>query len=206
MKTIFFNQRALILCREGERAEKDPEAVIVIDSGDDTILANAVNTIDTGSGIRRLYVLCDNPELTYERIRKLFTEVDAAGGLICNDLGEFLLIFRNGMWDLPKGKREKGESTAENAVREVMEECGIPAPELGELRNPCPGTWRTDMRYRPHISPGRTVRTQAHLLVLNERQQQCAHQASDRRGYHTDRMGAGRGDQTIRRTDLSVHK
>ena len=186
MKTIFFNQRALILCREGERAEKDPEAVIVIDSGDDTILANAVNTIDTGSGIRRLYVLCDNPELTYERIRKLFTEVDAAGGLICNDLGEFLLIFRNGMWDLPKGKREKGESTAENAVREVMEECGIPAPE--------------------HISPGRTVRTQAHLLVLNERQQQCAHQASDRRGYHTDRMGAGRGDQTIRRTDLSVHK
>lgn len=133
MKTIFFNQRAMILCREGERAEKDPEAVIVIDSGDDTILANAVNTIDTGSGIRRLYVLCDNPELTYERLRKLFTEVDAAGGLICNDLGEFLLIFRNGMWDLPKGKREKGESTAENAVREVMEECGIPAPELGEL-------------------------------------------------------------------------
>ena len=133
MKTIFFNQRAMILCLEGERAEKDPEAVIVIDSGDDTILANAVNTIDTGSGIRRLYVLCDNPELTYERLRKLFTEVDAAGGLICNDLGEFLLIFRNGMWDLPKGKREKGESTAENAVREVMEECGIPAPELGEL-------------------------------------------------------------------------
>ena len=133
MKTIFFNQRAMILCREGEQAEKDPEAVIVIDSGDDTILANAVNTIDTGSGIRRLYVLCDNPELTYERLRKLFTEVDAAGGLICNDLGEFLLIFRNGMWDLPKGKREKGESTAENAVREVMEECGIPAPELGEL-------------------------------------------------------------------------
>ena len=102
MKTIFFNQRAMILCREGEQAEKDPEAVIVIDSGDDTILANAVNTIDTGSGIRRLYVLCDNPELTYERLRKLFTEVDAAGGLICNDLGEFLLIFRNGMWDLPK--------------------------------------------------------------------------------------------------------
>ena len=60
MKTIFFNQRAMILCREGEQAEKDPEAVIVIDSGDDTILANAVNTIDTGSGIRRLYVLCDS--------------------------------------------------------------------------------------------------------------------------------------------------
>ena len=124
MKTIFFNQRALILCREGERAEKDPEAVIVIDSGDDTILANAVNTIDTGSGIRRLYVLCDNPELTYERIRKLFTEVDAAGGLICNDLGEFLLIFRNGMWDRkaraqPRMLSERSWRNAESLPRNL---------------------------------------------------------------------------------------
>lgn len=133
MKTIFFNQRAMIICREGEQAEKDPEAVFIIDSGDDAILANAVRTIDSDTGIRKLYVLCDNPELTYERLRKLFTEVDAAGGLVSNEFGQYLLIFRNGMWDLPKGKREEGESTAENAVREVMEECGIPAPELGEL-------------------------------------------------------------------------
>ena len=187
MKTIFFNQRAMILCREGEQAEKDPEAVIVIDSGDDTILANAVNTIDTGSGIRRLYVLCDNPELTYERLRKLFTEVDAAGGLICNDLGEFLLIFRNGMWDLPKGKREKGESTAENAVREVMEECGIPTPELGKLL----------------CVP---VRAQAHLLVRDASQQRCVHQASDRRGHHADSMGACRESQGICLRDISVYK
>ena len=133
MKTIFFNQRAMIICREGEQAEKDPEAVFIIDSGDDAILANAVRTIDSDTGIRKLYILCDNPELTYERLRKLFTEVDAAGGLVSNESGQYLLIFRNGMWDLPKGKREDGESTAENAVREVMEECGIPAPELGEL-------------------------------------------------------------------------
>lgn len=131
MKTIFFNQRAMIICREGEQAEKDPEAVFIIDSGDDAILANAVRTIDSDTGIRKLYVLCDNPELTYERFRKLFTEVDAAGGLVSNEFGQYLLIFRNGMWDLPKGKREDGESTAENAVREVMEECGIPTPELG---------------------------------------------------------------------------
>ena len=123
MKIIFFNQRALILCREGERAEKDPEAVIVIDYGCDTVLEDAVSTMDSGSGISRLYILCDNPEST----------LDAAGGLVGNDRGQYLLIFRNGLWDLPKGKREKGESTAENAVREVMEECGIPAPELGEL-------------------------------------------------------------------------
>ena len=133
MKIIFFNQRALILCREGEQAEKDPEAVIVIDHGCDTVLEDAVSTMDSGSGISRLYILCDNPESTYGRLRKLFTEVDAAGGLVGNDIGQYLLIFRNGLWDLRKGKREKGESTAENAIREVMEECGIPTPVLGEL-------------------------------------------------------------------------
>lgn len=35
-----------------------------------------------------------------------------------------LLIRRNGVWDLPKGKRERSESDAECAVREVEEETG----------------------------------------------------------------------------------
>ncbi len=189
MKTIFFNQRAMIICREGEQAEKDPEAVFIIDSGDDAILANAVRTIDSDTGIRKLYVLCDNPELTYERLRKLFTEVDAAGGLVSNESGQYLLIFRNGMWDLPKGKREKGESTAENAVREVMEECGIPTPELGG-----------------QICVRRPVRTQTHLLVRDASQQRCVHQASDRRRNHPYSLGAGRKNKRICRADISVYK
>ena len=115
MKIIFFNQRALILCREGERAEKDPEAVIVIDHGCDTVLEDAVSTMDSGSGISRLYILCDNPESTYDRLRKLFTEVDAAGGLVGNDRGQYLLIFRNGLWDLPKQPRMLSERSWRNA-------------------------------------------------------------------------------------------
>ena len=34
------------------------------------------------------------------------------------------MIFRNGFWDLPKGKLEPGESRKECAVREVSEEIG----------------------------------------------------------------------------------
>ena len=36
-----------------------------------------------------------------------------------------LFIFRNGVWDLPKGKVDKHETTHEAAIREVEEECGI---------------------------------------------------------------------------------
>ena len=42
-----------------------------------------------------------------------------------NETGEWLFIFRNGKWDLPKGKVEKKEAITKAAIREVEEECGI---------------------------------------------------------------------------------
>ena len=38
---------------------------------------------------------------------------------------EILFIRRNGKWDLPKGKLEKGESPQEGAIRETEEETGV---------------------------------------------------------------------------------
>ena len=54
-----------------------------------------------------------------------YLEVNAAGGLVRNGNGEFLMIHRNGKWDLPKGHQEEGERIEDTAVREVMEETGI---------------------------------------------------------------------------------
>lgn len=57
--------------------------------------------------------------------------IDAAGGVLYrNSTGmvEVLLIFRRGVWDLPKGKREDYESFESCAVREVAEEVGLDAP------------------------------------------------------------------------------
>ena len=36
-----------------------------------------------------------------------------------------LLMFRRGVWDLPKGKLDEGESSRQGAAREVEEETGI---------------------------------------------------------------------------------
>lgn len=38
---------------------------------------------------------------------------------------QVLLIFRKGVWDLPKGKKEPGEAIEACALREVTEETGI---------------------------------------------------------------------------------
>jgi 8-oxo-dGTP pyrophosphatase MutT (NUDIX family) len=63
----------------------------------------------------------------------LYKVLPAAGGLVTNELGETLLIYRLDMWDLPKGKLEKGESIKEAAVREVEEETGLHHIELGDF-------------------------------------------------------------------------
>jgi 8-oxo-dGTP pyrophosphatase MutT (NUDIX family) len=55
-----------------------------------------------------------------------FNWIEAAGGIVRNNkLNKHLFIFRNGTWDLPKGKIENNESAEFAAVREVQEECGI---------------------------------------------------------------------------------
>lgn len=57
--------------------------------------------------------------------KSLFKKVVAAGGVVVNEAGEILVIFRRGSWDLPKGKVEEGEETIDAAKREVEEETGI---------------------------------------------------------------------------------
>ena len=51
--------------------------------------------------------------------------IKAAGGVVYNDNGQLLMIFRNGKWDLPKGKLEENEGIKECAIREVEEESGV---------------------------------------------------------------------------------
>lgn len=62
-------------------------------------------------------------------IFKDYKFVEAAGGIV-QYKNDFLFIERLGVWDIPKGKMEKGESVEETAVREIEEECGIQPPKI----------------------------------------------------------------------------
>ncbi len=73
---------------------------------------------------KQLYLTGDSAK-TWKEFRELFRLIIAAGGLVQNSDNKFLVIFRNKKWDLPKGKRDKGETVRHTAIREVEEECGI---------------------------------------------------------------------------------
>ncbi|MBN9383965.1 MAG: NUDIX hydrolase [Chitinophagaceae bacterium] len=79
-----------------------------------------------------------------EELRKAFWKkfilIRAGGGLVQNEKGEVLFIFRRGKWDLPKGKLDEGETLEECAVREVREETGLKDVRLD---GPLLVTWHT---------------------------------------------------------------
>jgi len=70
-------------------------------------------------------------ESTFDQIFESYKRQRAAGGIVQRD-NAYLFIKRNGLWDIPKGKLEKGEGPEEGAVREIEEECGLVAPKIKE--------------------------------------------------------------------------
>lgn len=67
---------------------------------------------------------CLDKETCEEAIKKPFKVIKAAGGVVIRN-DKMLLMFRRGVWDLPKGKLDDGESSRKAAAREVQEETGI---------------------------------------------------------------------------------
>lgn len=63
-------------------------------------------------------------EELFSLFKSCFVYVKAAGGIV-HEQDKILLIKRQGMYDLPKGHLEAGETLEECAIREVKEECGL---------------------------------------------------------------------------------
>jgi ADP-ribose pyrophosphatase YjhB (NUDIX family) len=132
MYKVFFNDRIVFLA--GIEQNQLPT--------DGCIAVHPLTLAETTVAVQRFFDngwsgdLCffhHDPDLLLKWFCSCFVNIDAAGGIVSNDRNELLCIFRNGRWDLPKGKVEKGEPIAAAALREVEEECGINGLRLGEL-------------------------------------------------------------------------
>lgn len=80
--------------------------------------------------IDTLFIFHHDLDELQERFKSCFYMVEAAGGLVCNEEGRYLIMKRRGKWDLPKGKVNSGESIPDAALREVTEECGLSNLEI----------------------------------------------------------------------------
>ncbi len=133
MNKIFFDRRSIIICRPEEAALADPNAVEYYYDSAQAGMSALVSLFERSSGLERVYIPSDKPESVYESLCSEFKEVNAAGGLVSNRRGDYLMIRRDGLWDLPKGHQEPGEDISVTALREVQEETGLGDIALEEL-------------------------------------------------------------------------
>ena len=129
---IFFNDKPLFLCDE---ISKTIEPYL---HHDDTMFMDELDL----HAVKTMIFEMQQPQVhagvfkheNFVELKKLFFKkfklIQAAGGLVENEEGEILMIFRKGKWDLPKGKLDKGESLEVCAVREVEEETGAKGVKL----------------------------------------------------------------------------
>lgn len=132
MHRIYLEKRCIIICPPDEPALSDPNAV-QYNVGENPDVHSLINMFESSQSLGRIYIPVSQTEDTYRKICSEFVQVNAGGGLVSNRRGDYLLISRNGLWDLPKGHQETGEDIRTTALREVQEETGINDLQLRDL-------------------------------------------------------------------------
>jgi 8-oxo-dGTP pyrophosphatase MutT (NUDIX family) len=124
---VYFDNKPLFLC-DTINEEVEPfihhDDAIFIDELDSHTVKTIIHEMQQPKVHAGVFFHTDL-EMLKQAFFKKFTLVTAAGGVVQNEKNEYLLIFRKGKWDLPKGKLDKGEKLEECAVREVEEETGL---------------------------------------------------------------------------------
>jgi len=153
---VFINDIPLIIKKAGEKVYKH-HYDLILDEGQsftsknlvgDVLIRNVndaiVDRIVRLMEVKKMKKLNSLTLITEKKgklilhLKDQFKIVKAAGGLVVKD-GKILMIYRLGMWDLPKGKLNKKEDPLEGALREVEEECNIKVHVVDKL----PKTWHS---------------------------------------------------------------
>ena len=120
MYKVFFNQKPIILSTQIIKNDDScPLFYIKFSVADKIISALKKKSISS------VVLYHPKKEKLEMHFNKLFPIVEAAGGLVINELNQYLFIYRNKKWDLPKGRMRKNEMIIDAAVREVEEETSV---------------------------------------------------------------------------------
>lgn len=129
MYKVFFNDRTVYFGDNFSKAFIKHKGLFYKYNGFQE-LNELVGMFDSLNQISNLYIFHEDMLELFEEFKACFKVIEAGGGLVFNTRGEFLVIHRNGTWDLPKGKLEKGEDFQKAALREVEEETGLQELQL----------------------------------------------------------------------------
>ena len=119
MQKIFVGNKPIILTTQLKK-EIDFKNILIESAGVEKIISTLKK-----DKYKAVHLIGSDLDSMLKTFLKLLPNVVAAGGKVLNSSGRILFIFRNGKWDLPKGKTESNETIDQTALREVEEETGI---------------------------------------------------------------------------------
>ncbi|MCS6833447.1 MAG: NUDIX domain-containing protein [Flammeovirgaceae bacterium] len=133
------NDISLEVASKKQSATEEEGKVIMADADASQILKH-YQMIKEGliKGQPKFLFYVNDYEKVVSEIKKNFLVLESAGGWVTKK-EKVLFIRRLGRWDLPKGKIEDNEGTANAAAREIEEECGVKA----KVVRPLCQTWHT---------------------------------------------------------------
>lgn len=138
MYKVFINHKPIIFVQKNDLSTEEAPIGDNKESEYDRIILNSKyveSVLDLKELLKKvgidnpLFLSDENPEAEFKRLFSDYKYIEAAGGVVLRKK-RYLVIKRKGLWDLPKGKIEKGESPEHACVREIMEECGIEGHEI----------------------------------------------------------------------------
>jgi ADP-ribose pyrophosphatase YjhB (NUDIX family) len=122
MYKVFYNNSVIVI---GEKLTKNESALQNVQLLNKMELNNFLNDFLTTENPHDFFLNGYNSEDLFEDLKTNFQFIEAAGGIVQNNLQDYLFIKRFGIWDLPKGKMKKNELPEKAAIREVEEETGV---------------------------------------------------------------------------------
>lgn len=125
MYKVFINNRPLILATAPWSGSYTPGTLFLKYDSPALLRELVVKAHTAPDFFRQIVVIHDSAKELMKDFIKNCKYIEAAGGRVWNANGQLLMIYRNGKWDLPKGKIEKRETPEIAAIREVQEECGL---------------------------------------------------------------------------------
>ena len=129
MYKVFIDHKPIVICLEQEINSRAQHVRY-----HDALTMKHIKPLLTMATLEEpVQISAENPQDAFFRMFDGYIKIPAAGGIVRNSDGNVLLIKRHGMWDIPKGKIDLGESKEIACVREIEEECGITGPKLESL-------------------------------------------------------------------------
>lgn len=119
MYEVFINNRSLVFV-ENQKNDNSFSITYSNDLNWQDIVVSLENKM-----FDKVSIVCKDTDIAWQSFHAAFKKIVAGGGVVRNKEKELLFIFRNGKWDLPKGKLEQNENIEACSLREVEEECGV---------------------------------------------------------------------------------